>query len=457
MDNGVTFQVMFFLISVSEIWLYYQLIFDILLEKRHFRKSDILLMGASAVGMSLLLTTLQTRVYLSHYVFLWAAAVMIVGTWIMIRRQFLLIVGIVFVYCSFIALMDCLFAFVQLAFLKNRYPELLYFSSQGTGLMLIAASVCSRIFMAMFVWLIRKSSIKNTLEEFWAVLLILGSVMLILVWQYQSALEHGMTFVNLLPKGAQNVTIENRLITLVMMLAIIVSLVVVLLKNKNIKRENDFLLLKEEMERRKYEELAQALEKNRELVHDTKNHYLIISEYERTAEYEKLHKYIEELKSDYVQVNPQIYTGNRILDLVLSQARIRAEQKGISFEMDVVPFAGLPFEDREVCSLFGNLLDNAVESCEKVTVNSKIRVKIQKQKQMIFIEIANTMNEIPIKREKGFFTSKLQKDMHGYGLKSVQRIVDAYEGVICFEVKEKEFIVTLTFFDIGKPGISNSI
>ena len=73
------------------------------------------------------------------------------------------------------------------------------------------------------------------------------------------------------------------------------------LKNRMIRNENDFLIMKEELESRKYEELSAALEQNRELIHDTKNHYLVISEYERNGEYDSLHRYVEDLRKNFVK------------------------------------------------------------------------------------------------------------------------------------------------------------
>lgn len=90
-----------------------------------------------------------------------------------------------------------------------------------------------------------------------------------------------------------------------------------------------------------------------------------------------------------------------------------------------------------------------MEACERIDEEKKIRVKLEKQKNLFFAEIANTMKEIPEKAGKRFLTSKADKENHGYGLKSVQRIVDEYEGVISYETKENEFVVTLSFFDIG--------
>ena len=53
--------------------------------------------------------------------------------------------------------------------------------------------------------------------------------------------------------------------------------------------------MKEEMEKQKYEEIRASIEQNKELVHDTKNHYLVISEYVKNQEYEKLENYVDEI------------------------------------------------------------------------------------------------------------------------------------------------------------------
>lgn len=89
--------------------------------------------------------------------------------------------------------------------------------------------------------------------------------------------------------------------------------------------------MKEEMEKQKYEEIKASIEQNKELVHDTKNHYLVISEYVKNQEYEKLENYVDEIRRNFVKINPQIYTGNHVVDLILGQKRILAVQKGIDF------------------------------------------------------------------------------------------------------------------------------
>ncbi len=179
-------------------------------------------------------------------------------------------------------------------------------------------------------------------------------------------------------------------------------------KNRNIRRENDLLLMKEEMEQQKYKELSAAVEKNRELVHDAKNHYLVIREYIRRGDYESLDRYVDGLQQDFARTDAWVYTGNHILDLILGQKRMTAQSQGFSFKLQAPPLSGLPFSDpKEICSLFGNLLDNAIEACGRVRQrDAEIRVKIEQQNQMLFIEIANSTDGMPERMDRGFRSRK---------------------------------------------------
>lgn len=140
-----------------------------------------------------------------------------------------------------------------------------------------------------------------------------------------------------------------------------------------------------------------------------------------------------------------------------------AREKGIRFDLQVSPLSRLPFGDREICSLFGNLLDNALEACERVmeeektakesTINDQkaqlwIQVKIEQKKQLLFIEIANSADQSPERKERKLLTRKKDSSLHGYGLKSVERIVEEHDGVIFYDAEDRVFTVKVTFFDI---------
>lgn len=137
------------------------------------------------------------------------------------------------------------------------------------------------------------------------------------------------------------------------------------------------------------------------------------------------------------------------MDFILDQKRVIAEQDGIQVILKTTMIGQLPFQEREICSLFGNLIDNAIEASKKLkTEEKKIYITIEKKKQMIYIEVKNSIKEEPIKRNNKFITSKEDKNLHGYGLKSVQRIVEKYDGIIKYETENKIFTTSLSFFDM---------
>lgn len=125
-------------------------------------------------------------------------------------------------------------------------------------------------------------------------------------------------------------------------------------------------------------------------------------------------------------------------------------KKGLISNWMSTPLSSLTMEEREICSLFGNLLDNALEACEKVTdkERKKISIKIEQHMQMLFLEIKNGTDKLPAKSGHTFLTSKQDKSLHGYGLKSVERIVTRYDGDLAYEMEDGMFVVSITFFDL---------
>ena len=68
--------------------------------------------------------------------------------------------------------------------------------------------------------------------------------------------------------------------------------------------------------------------------------------------------------------------------------------------------------------------------------------------QMLFLEIKNRTDKLPAKSGHTFLTSKQDKSLHGYGLKSVERIVTRYDGDLAYEMEDGMFVVSITFFDL---------
>ena len=67
---------------------------------------------------------------------------------------------------------------------------------------------------------------------------------------------------------------------------------------------------------------------------------------------------------------------------------------------------------------------------------------------MLLFEIKNSVNEEPKRKRGSFPTWKKDRSLHGYGLKSVERIVESHEGIISYEMQDKLFTVRVTFFEL---------
>lgn len=452
-------------LELAEAGLYIYLVTGILPDLRNMGRKEKIFCGilfAVMAGMACMKYRIGS--VFSAQVFLYGLLVLIIGTWIACRGNLLLGTGIALTYSGFIMLLTYTAVFVlSLIYSGSRQPDI--YVAMG-GHVNEVFCVLRLVVLCLLIPVVRKfrcSDICRQIGEYRTLLLIVGAVLSALVLEYQNFLEYGFTYSS---TGFPAVTSALRNSFLGLMTSVILAAAAGMLffKNRNIRRENDFLLMKEEMEQQKYKELSAAVEKNRELVHDVKNHYLVIREYVRDGDYESLAGYIDGLHKDFVRTDSWVYTGNFVLDLILGQKRLTAQGQGFSFELQASPLSGLPFSDREICSLFGNLLDNAIEACERARQRKEekaaaksapgsegipeIMVKIEQQNQMLFIEISNSTDEIPEQKERGFQSSKKDPSLHGYGLKSVERIVEDHDGVIRYDADGRSFTVTVTFFDV---------
>lgn len=163
--------------------------------------------------------------------------------------------------------------------------------------------------------------------------------------------------------------------------------------------------------------------------------YCMIKEkrYDKAEEF--LHKYIDELDEE----KSQVWTGLPFLDFILNYKKQVMDQKEISFrlELDVYEY---PFEEAELGILLGNLLDNAIEACEKCAPGKReIYLHIWNFKYMFMLKLANSSSKSPEMNGQRFLTDKADKNAHGMGVELVKRILKRYGGDIEFQYNGEYF------------------
>ena len=196
-----------------------------------------------------------------------------------------------------------------------------------------------------------------------------------------------------------------------------------------------------------YANLKEALEENRRINHDMKNHLLLLKEYEKRQDWKELRSYLDKITPEYESVKFYPWTTCQPLDLLLNLKMHMAEKKKIVWKITACSLEKFVLEENEICILFGNLLDNALEASEKVEKGEKwIKTEIQNPGNKLFIYFANSMEKQPVMEGKRWISQKENQKFHGYGLISVERIVEKYEGTIRYLVTKDRFEVQVSFF-----------
>lgn len=160
---------------------------------------------------------------------------------------------------------------------------------------------------------------------------------------------------------------------------------------------------------------------------------------------------IENVISIYDSV---VKTDNEALNVILTEKSLICRKNRISLTC-MADGAGLDFMDAsDIYSLFGNLIDNAMDAVSKLDDHEKriIGLSVHADGNMLAINVNNYYEGVVVMDSDGLpVTTKQNKDFHGYGMKSVRMIVERYGGDLTVSAKDGVFNVYIIFTDAKKP------
>ena len=429
--------IMLILISVFEIWLLYQLLFGTVLDKEYLLKREWGIVWGNVIVMGVLLGINRGLLFFSQGLFVINIIVTSICM-IFIKKQYIkLLIIIVIMYYATIALVDFLFAFMSMMILGQEFDRVVYtYANSWAECMLF---ICSRFLIAIFVGMIAKKKYKELyIYEFQGVLLIVTIIMCVILRQYQKLIV-GMIYES---KEEEAGVIGISLMSILLLIFFVSGLY---LKDKVLKKEKEFLAMRDEVMTQRFHELESVMEQNRQLSHDLKNHFIILKGYGKAGNCEGICNYIDGVEKEYFSVKVCSWIGNSVADMLIEQKKILAEKEKIAVDIQIVPIENWPFTDHETCSLLGNLLDNAIDACKRIEQEDKwILLQIEMQKQFLFIKVSNPINEIPVMKKGVPVSTKQNRQKHGYGLKSVEHVVNKYNGIITFRIEQDIFQVDIS-------------
>ena len=200
-----------------------------------------------------------------------------------------------------------------------------------------------------------------------------------------------------------------------------------------------------EMNQLYYESLERQQLEVRKLRHDMTNHLQTLaglSGEEHKAYLDKL------LDRPGIKRNVQ-YCENPVINAVLSTKTGKMELEQIAFAYDLQVPSKIDMDSVDLSVLFANSLDNAIEACEKLPGQKrKISLQAKNEKGLFVMKIENTAKsegKISEKAAPGRLpqTTKKDRKLHGYGLKSIQEIVQRYGGSMEITNEEERFVLFL--------------
>lgn len=160
--------------------------------------------------------------------------------------------------------------------------------------------------------------------------------------------------------------------------------------------------------------------------------------------YEQAKKYILTLTEEISVTNEMIDNENPIISALLSMKKEKAKAYQIAFDDQVYLPLKLPLNDIDITIILGNLIDNAIEACQKVEeIDRKIAVALDIQENMLIMKISNSKSSKDKFEKMQRFTNKSNQEDHGFGLFNVSQIIENYKGLLKVTDNGNEFRVNV--------------
>ncbi len=222
------------------------------------------------------------------------------------------------------------------------------------------------------------------------------------------------------------------------------------LAHQELRQENRQLDIVQELLQKQNDEMREVYVRDRERIHKMSHDMVYLDYCVEHNDLAGIKKFISQYREELQQGKRQVWTGLPFLDFFLNYKKQTIDRKQITLRLDLDVYS-YPFQDAELGVVLGNLLDNAIEACEKCEVGKReIYLGIWNINKMFVVNMKNSSSKEPVLKEQRFLTDKEDKNAHGLGVEQVKRIINRYEGEIDFYYDSGQFEVSLLAPNISK-------
>ncbi len=254
---------------------------------------------------------------------------------------------------------------------------------------------------------------------------------------------------NIIYNTKENMDTFLPVILCVLIINIVQYFTMIYISKTNVNEKKMFIMKKQiEMQENNIHSLEEKYDTTSKLRHDIKNYILCALNMAERGNYTEMINYLKEI-SEYklVAVSDYVKTERKVLGAVINSKLAYARKSGFGIQCIILSEME-NVKDIDLGIMLANLLDNALEACEKNSGPSEIILKLWSEAGYYCLDIGNTVEFEILSNNPHMNTMKKNRELHGIGLKTVHDIVEKYNGIINFNQKANVFHVCISLENI---------
>ncbi len=310
--------------------------------------------------------------------------------------------------------------------LANQYDDILY--------LLVLAAVYAVLYSLFYLLLLRKLRVED-LQQIPRVSTLLLSVSFLII----------MIVLGIYIRHFNSVLLEDGSVAMVYELysSILAGMILFIqfgiFRNARLEEGNRELQMRLDAETRYYTMARENMERVNILSHDLKHRLMELQRQESEGKSREL----KELEKQVDIYDAMVESGNDALDYLLTEKMRKCRERNIDFSLLVDGAVFSFIGSGDLCSLFGNALDNAIEEQDRVEEGKRrLFLRAVRNGEMGHIHVENACHAKPV-FQNGFPKSTKMEKGHGYGTKSMQYLAQKYGGNMTMIYRNGQFMVDI--------------
>lgn len=209
-------------------------------------------------------------------------------------------------------------------------------------------------------------------------------------------------------------------------------------------RENKIFQLEAQNQTDMYRSISENFARQRKRAHEYKNEIMCIESLIGAKKYDELEKYVKGISGQLNMELDYIKTNHVIVDAILNSKYRETLDKGIAFIFQINDLSGIRICDEDIVVILSNLLNNAIEACEKSPNKKVMKMKFVKEEDSVIISVKNTYDgKLVVKDDEIQTSKKYDTDEHGIGIKNIIDVITMYKGSYVIRNDKEEFYFSI--------------